>query len=278
MVRSLLVGLDGSSESLSAMNWGITKVREAGGLLVGLAIVDEPTIAAAAPVMLGGPPYADPVVYRERMADARNQVEHFLERFAVRCAEAGVASKVLEDVGLPCERICLEAQRYDLVVLGQSTRFHFEIHEDHDDTLWKVLKNSPRPVVVVPKTWETSHALVVAYDGSLQAARALAAFADSGLARGHDVHVVSVAKEWKTAAASAERAIDYLRFHEVRATAHPLESKAAPATVILERIGAVGADLVVMGAYGQPSVKEFFVGSATATLLKESPVPLFLYH
>jgi nucleotide-binding universal stress UspA family protein len=33
-----------------------------------------------------------------------------------------------------------------------------------------------------------------------------------------------------------------------------------------------------MGAYGQPRIREFFLGSVTQTLLKESPVPLFLYH
>ena len=65
---------------------------------------------------------------------------------AVRCAEAKVACKVLEDVGLPHEQIELQAQRYDLIVLGQQTRFHFETQEGYDDTVRRVLKNCPRPV------------------------------------------------------------------------------------------------------------------------------------
>jgi nucleotide-binding universal stress UspA family protein len=278
MVRSILVGLDGSSQSLSAMKWGIEQARQADALLVGLAVLDEPTIADSAPMVLGGPPYADPIIYRERMADARRQVEQFLEQFSLRCAEEGVASKVLEDVGLPFERICLEAQRYDIVVLGQKTRFHFETHERNDDTLWKVLKHTPRPVVVVPEHWEKSHAMVVAYDGSFQAARVLSAFQESGFARAHEIHVVCVNPDRSLAASQAERAVDYLRFHEIKAIAHAIPSNADPAALILDQIRALGADLLVMGVYGQPALKEFFLGSMTSALLKESPVPLFLYR
>ncbi len=33
-----------------------------------------------------------------------------------------------------------------------------------------------------------------------------------------------------------------------------------------------------MGAYGQPSLREFFLGSVTRRMLAECPVPLFLFH
>jgi nucleotide-binding universal stress UspA family protein len=48
--------------------------------------------------------------------------------------------------------------------------------------------------------------------------------------------------------------------------------------VILERARQLGARLLVMGVYGQPRLREFFIGSATRTVLRASTVPLFLYH
>jgi nucleotide-binding universal stress UspA family protein len=33
-----------------------------------------------------------------------------------------------------------------------------------------------------------------------------------------------------------------------------------------------------MGAYGQPVLREFLLGSVTRTLLAHSPIPLFLDH
>jgi nucleotide-binding universal stress UspA family protein len=284
MLRSILVGLDGSDYSKSAIDAGIYLARKSGALLVGLGVVDEPTIREAEPRLIGGGvPYAEPVLYRERIADARREVELFLSQFTRRCAEAGVACKVLEDVGTPHEQIEQQAQRYDLILLGQQTRFHFETQEGYDDTVRRVLKNSPRPVITVPARLrmnpdEPGHSVLVAYDGSLQAARALHAFQTSGLAGLLPSIVVTVAAEHGDAARIAERAIDYLRFHDIKAQALPITTRDTPASVLLAMARENRSVVIVMGGYGQPILREFFIGSVTRTLLAQSPVPLFLYH
>jgi nucleotide-binding universal stress UspA family protein len=284
MLRSILVGLDGSDYSRSAIDVGIYLARKTQALLVGLGIVDEPAIRDAEPRLIGaGVPYAEPVLYRERLANARREVELFLSEFSMQCAEAKVAFKVLEDVGSPHEQIELQAQRYDLILLGQQTQFHFETKEGYDDTVRRVLKNSPRPVLTVPAKLvlnpeDPSYTVLVAYDGSLQAARALHSFQTSGLAGPRPVVVVSVGDDRLEASRCAERAIDYLRFHDIRAEAHPLASNAPPAQVILQAARERNAVLVVMGAYGQPVLREFLLGSVTRTLLADCPVPLFLDH
>jgi nucleotide-binding universal stress UspA family protein len=284
MLRSILIGLDGSDYSRNAVDAGIYLARKTGALLVGLGVVDEPTIREAEPQMFtGGVPYAEPVLYRERVDAARREVESFLAEFSLRCTEAGVASKVLEDVGRPHEQIELQAQRYDLIILGQRTRFRFETQEGYDDTVRRILKNSPRPVIAVPSRIgfdpdEPGRSVLVAYDSSLQSARALQAFQNSGLATMLPLVVVSVAPDAFDAARKAERAIDYLRFHDSRAVARPIASEDDPARVILWAAQTHGASLIVMGGYGQAILREFFLGSVTRRLLNESPVPLFLYH
>lgn len=142
----------------------------------------------------------------------------------------------------------------------------------------KVVKDAPRPVIVAPATKCPDGPVLVAYDGSLQAARALAAFEATGLAEKGKVHLLSIGPVATLAAASAERALAFLRLHDVDAIPLVIDSSSPPATVILEQIGRLGAGLVVMGAYGQPILKEFVIGSASRTLLSESPVPLFLFH
>jgi nucleotide-binding universal stress UspA family protein len=284
MLRSILVGLDGSDYSKSAIEVGISLARKTGALLVGLGVVDEPTIRDVEPRLIGGGvPYAEPVLYRERIASARREVESFLSRFSLRCAEAGVPAKVLEDVGMPHERIELQAQRYDLILLGQQTRFHFETQEGYDDTVRRVLKDSPRPVITVParmdiKPDDPASTVLIAYDGSLQAARALHAFRTTGLAGVLPMVIVSVHPERSAAALAAERAVDYLRFHELKATVHPVASHDAPARVLQAAARDHKSVMIVMGGYGQPVLREFFLGSVTRTLLAESRIPLFLYH
>jgi nucleotide-binding universal stress UspA family protein len=277
MVRSILVGLDGSAYSRSAMELGIRWAKRFDAFLVGLSIVDEPTICEPEPVPLGAGHFKESAD-RIRLKRATRQVEALLEEFALKCGEAGVASKLLEDVGEPHERILLESQRYDLILLGQKTFFHFATQEGPCDTLKKVLKNTPRPVITAPEKPGAGDAVIVAYDGSLQAARALFTFRASGLSQLGKVHVLSIDADHDKAVRDAGRAEEFLRFHDIEAQVNTLTTSAAPATVLLEQAEKLHAGLVVMGAYGQSTLREFFLGSVTRTMLEDSPVPLFLYH
>src|SRR5919108_1298465 len=189
MLQSILVGVDGSGYSTAAVELGIQWAQRSGAVLVGLGIIDAPTIYKPEPVPLGGSAYK---VHHDAslLTDASHKVERFLEHCARRCAEAGVACQILQDIGLPAEQILLEAQRYDLILLGQHTFFHFETQQQPDDTLHIVLKQSPRPVVAVPATLPEGRAVVVAYDGSAHAARALQMFQAIELDEDREVHVV----------------------------------------------------------------------------------------
>ena len=277
MLRSVLVGVDGSEYSAAAVELGIQWARRSSAMLVGLGIIDAPTINKPEPVPLGGSAYK---VHHDAslLTDATHKVGQFLEHCARRCAEANVACQLLQDIGLPAEQILLEAQRYDLILLGQHTFFHFETQQQPDDTLQVVLKQSPRPVVAVPAALPEGRTVVVAYDGSLHAARALHMLQVLELADSQDVHVVCVDPHQEHADRCVERAVAFLHSHHIVAQAHARVTEAAPAHVLLEHVHQVQASLLVMGAYGRSTLREFFGGSVTRTMLRESPVPLFLYH
>ena len=277
MPRSILVGLDGSLYSTAAVEVGIRWAGRTNALLVGLGIIDEPTICKPVAVPLGAMAHK---VRRDHqlLDDATRKVEQYLEQFALRCAEAGVSCKLLEDVGLPGEQIMREAQRYDVILLGRESHFHFETQTTADETLASVAKHSPRPVVAVPDDPAEGTSVVVAYDGGLQAARALQAFQGIGWDGSQQVHVVCVHDDRLEAARCADRAVEFLASHAIKAYPHPIATATPPAEVILDQAEMFGAGLVVMGAYGRSSLKEFFFGSVTRALLQESPAPLFLYH
>jgi nucleotide-binding universal stress UspA family protein len=278
VVKGILVGLDGSPFSDSAVELGIRWAKRHDAMLVGLGIVDEPGIRGGEPVPLGGGSFK-----RQRdealLADARHRVDRFLQRFSLQCAQAGVACKVLEDVGLPAQEIVIEAQRYDVILLGRRTYFHFETEEGPDDTVQRVVKDSPRPVVTVPNSsLRGGQGVLVAYDGSLQAARAVQAFQASQLQEGDAVTVASIGPAHAQAARVADRAVDFLRSHGVPAEPLPVVTDAPPDEALLEQVRKLHPVMVVMGAYGQPTWREFLLGSVTRTMLKLSPAPLFLYH
>ncbi|HEU5116121.1 MAG TPA: universal stress protein, partial [Isosphaeraceae bacterium] len=90
MLRGILLGLDGSPTSESAVALGIHWAKAHDALLVGIGIIDEPAIGKPEPVPMGAAVYK---IRRdtEQMHEARVKVEQLLERFALRCSDASVA-------------------------------------------------------------------------------------------------------------------------------------------------------------------------------------------
>jgi nucleotide-binding universal stress UspA family protein len=244
-------------------------------MLVGFGIVDE--------AMLCGPYTAPKGGYLQQLQQqwvtgARREVESLLEQLAIVCAEEGVACKLLEGTDAPSVEIIKEAQRFDLIALGTCT--HFEAQRDTQHTLTEVLRHAPRPIVVVPNhPLPNGGPVLVAYDGSVQAARTLQMFAATGLHTLGDVHVVCWDPTDRVEAARiADRGVQFLSSHDIAAGGTGRLHAGPTSQAILEQAWRLKAQLIVMGAYGRPRVEEFLLGSVTRHVLAESQVPLFLYH
>ena len=102
MLRTILVGLDGSEDSDSALELAIRWAKRFDALLVGMGCVDEPGIHGPEEFLVGEA-YFDRL-NSDLLAETRTRVEAALAG-ALRCAEAGVAFKPLEDVGTPYVQI-----------------------------------------------------------------------------------------------------------------------------------------------------------------------------
>jgi nucleotide-binding universal stress UspA family protein len=277
MLKTILLVLEGQSPEHGSVSLGLRWASEFSAMLVGLGVIDEDLVHPHEPVPIGAT-HAKIELDAARLHKQQVLIGNLLSSIAVRCAHAGVAFKPLESVGSPAEEIAIEAQRFDLIIAPRflaSAGPHGE--SGLSDALHTLLRAASRPIVAAPDESVTGQAIVVAYDGSLQAARTLHAFISTGLAARHRVHVVSVAQEPLQAARCGNRAIEYLASHGVGAT---LSAAAAddPARQIMDLAANVQAGLIVMGAYGQPRIREFFLGSVTRTILAECRVPLFLYH
>jgi nucleotide-binding universal stress UspA family protein len=167
-------------------------------------------------------------------------------------------------------------QCHDLVVLPRQSHFHFETEHKADDTVEKVLRQSARPVVVVPPRRGGSGPVVVAYDGGLHAARALQAFQALGIESAAEVLVVSVHEDAPEAVERAERAIAFLASHGIPALRASVAAPGPVAPAILRVVEDVDARLLVAGMRDRRRLTELFTGSTTQALLRGAQVPLFL--
>ncbi|MFI5374446.1 MAG: universal stress protein [Candidatus Rokuibacteriota bacterium] len=275
MLRSVLVALDGSAYSEPAAALAIDWAGRYGARLLGLGVLDSPSIRGAEPVPLGAAAYKK-ARDEARLVEAHRRVVEFLADFQARSDAAGVAAEVIEDIGDPAARILREAQRCDLVILARETHFHFETQEEPDETLAQVLRGSPRPVVVVPRELPEGQGIVLAYGGGREAARTLQTFQLLGLAAGETVEVVSIHREAAEAAALTRLAGEYLTAHSAPHRLHPIVSTTPPAEVLLEEIQQARPRLLVMGAHGHHPLRDLFGTSVTRAVLRACPVPAFI--
>src|SRR5262245_28412617 len=124
----ILVCLEGSASSKSAMEIAIATASELGATLVGLTVIDEPDIRAGEPTSIGGAAFK-----KDRdealLADARAHAEEWEAAFLKRCSAAGVSARTLEQRGRPAKLVVEEIQRHHLTVLGRDVNFRFETHD-----------------------------------------------------------------------------------------------------------------------------------------------------
>lgn len=287
MLRSILIVLDGSESSTTASLVALQLASKHGAHVEGLGIVNSAWIQRPEPLPIGGMAIKA-ALDLSRLGTARERVDRVLQEFKAQVTEAGISS---HDVGAaegnPLQLVAREATAHDLVVVGRKSIFDVE-GELYDLPLCveRIVREEPRPILLVPSEpsesgmAENMRPVLVAFDGSTAASRALHMFALLGLARDRAVHVVTVADESDAASETAGRACDLLARHgaaQVRAIGLGDREAGTPSETILGLAKSVGAEMIVMGAYGHRGIREIF-GSTTRKVLNACPTVLFLYH
>jgi nucleotide-binding universal stress UspA family protein len=135
------------------------------------------------------------------------------------------------------------------------------------------------PVLAVPpdaKGFAVTGRALVAWDGSHPAGAALRA-AVPLLKLAEAVDIVTI--EDRDTPFPAIDAPEYLARHGIKAQLHswPRADRATD-IALREAIATLGADWVVMGAFGHSRWRELIFGGVTRSLLRTAPVPLLLAH
>ena len=263
----------------AATRLAITIANQSKARLVGLAIVDEPDIRAGAATGIGGASYK-----HERdealLADARHAAADALALFERRCREANVDARALEIVGRPADSILAEMETRDLTIIGRDANFRFETESDDAATREAILHRATGPVLLVPESASGPIAqnIVVAYDGSRAAKRAIASFAASGLAASRNVHVATVDDNGAQAYEMASAGVKALADAGVAAVPHNIVTALTNVEALFKFAGEIHAGLVVMGAFAHSRLAHLFHGSVTRGLVERTDIPLYLQH
>jgi nucleotide-binding universal stress UspA family protein len=181
--------------------------------------------------------------------------------------------------GTTREILALHGRYADLLVLSQD-----DPESDNAGLLEAVVFDSGRPVLAIPFAGNfksVGKRVLVGWNASREASRAL-----------HDaLPLISKAETVTVFLANPKHGLDghgeepgadiarHLARHGMKAeVAKAIADDVPDSALLLNHASDMGADLLVMGAYGHSRLREFILGGMTRSLLREMTVPVLLSH
>jgi nucleotide-binding universal stress UspA family protein len=277
--RSLLVLLDHSAACAARLRLAMRLARERDCHLVGLAptgLIDIPPDTRAATSLTD---------YAARAWDAlREQAEQAAQRFRDECVAGGVKSfETVVDEADKAASTIRHAHCSDLVVLTQAPPEAAD-HRLAQALVEEVVLHSARPTLVIPHAGrfeQVGTQVLVAWDDTREAARAVS---DALPILCHSSRVQLV--QWLPPGASVDPTrharLDavqrWLMWHGVASEVGIEITEIGIASAMLSRAADMGADLIVMGAYGHARWAQRVLGGATRGMFASMTVPVLMSH
>jgi nucleotide-binding universal stress UspA family protein len=280
VIRRILIPLDPSPYSESALHLGCIIAKVYNAEVTGLVILDIPGIEdSIGPIPIGGIHLAEKLE-KEKKEEARQRIGHLTDKFRKKCEDEGVAYKEAQRQGSPSTQILNESIYYDLLIVGLRTYFHFETSEKYGSSLDKLLKQSVTPIYGVP---ENLHLLVkpdrkikvlMAFDGSPLAARAMQRFSLMITPDLYDITLLNSSDNQDEGEQILIRAEEYLNSHMIT-NIQKVWTNDNIIDVIKNKYYEE-MDGFVVGAHSRDGIFDFLVGSLTKFLVKSAQKPVFI--
>ena len=270
MLRRILVPLDPSSYGQAALGWSCYAARITSAELTGLAVLDLPGIEKSiGSVPLGGIHYARHLVEKKEIK-ALDYVEKLLRAFEDRCRREGVRYRLAECQGNPSKQIIRDSIYYDIVVLGLRTCFHYDCEFKQGDSIADLLDHSVTPVFAVPDHFEAPKgkvSVLVAFDGSFPAARALHRFAQLVRTAEFMITIIMSHQDMEYANDCLSQAEGFLRAHGFG----NIDKVWTPRNIVdeIRNNYLQQTNMFVIGAHSKRGLKDFMVGSLSKVLIRE---------
>ena len=277
--KDLLVVLGSDAASRGRMALAAALAERFAAHLVGLYPFPVPDI----PRTLGyyNPALFDPI-FRELREKAQEVCDREREAFEHAASLRGLSAEWRVTEGLEADP-AVHARYVDLMILGQ-------LDPDGGDT--ELIRPRPelvalasgRPILAVPYAgqFETvGRRVLIGWNATREATRAVND-AMPLLAGADVVTVLTIdAREGPDAHGELPGADISLHLarHGVKATIERTVSAGVPAgEVLLSRAADLGADLLVIGAYGHSRMRDLLLGGATRSILQSMTVPVLMSH
>ena len=278
MYKSILLCTDGSPSADVATDYAVGLAKKLGARVLALSVTDirvlEGPLLADISGALGAQPYSALLPQLEQIQ--RDKAEAILKAVSRRCADQGVAHEVAHETGSLVQTMLDYERRADLVVLGQRGEHARWSEGMLGSSVERMVRASVKPCLVTSDRFRPIKHILLAHDGSAESSKALCGGIDLAADLGVEVTIVTVCQRDNEEAASKILQQAHRQAIEKKLTARAQLEHGNAETEILKLSEKIGADLIVMGAYGHTRIRELILGSTTSHVLRKATVPVLL--
>ena len=283
MIKSILLPLAEGPLSTTAKDYAFWLAKKEGSQIHALAVMD---IKAFEIPVLGTPDGFMPSVVSPPLDESQSLLDELaatakaaLDRFAQECESRKIPCSTEIKTGIPADLISRTALAHDIIVMARTGHSRIATNQDRLEALIsQVIRSSVRPVLIAgSRIGEGAdiHSIVVAYDGSVHAGRALLVAAELGSRPGVNCTLVTVSTSEDLGEETIEAPHAFLCHHGVVPHKRVIVST-KPSEVICSLVAETKADILIMGAYGHGPVREMLFGSNTEKVLAHCSTSVIL--
>jgi nucleotide-binding universal stress UspA family protein len=282
-MKTILVPFEESDGIESVLETSYLTAKRFGSYIEGVYVQPAlPAIASADGFGVVTPAFVEKYELedRARIQEAENYFNDFMKTRGVAGEEpsspSDKPSAVWQNVGPSEDYVGHRGRLFDLVAVGRPVH-GAPVPSMH--TLESALFESGRPILIAPPKAPTvvGENIVMSWNGSTETARTIT-FAMPFLLKAKTVTVISIT-DFMTPGPTGQEIAKHLQRNGIAATAVDSEmNKRDIGEAMLGEAMAVGADLIVKGAYTHSRLRQMIFGGATSHILTNAEVPILMAH
>jgi nucleotide-binding universal stress UspA family protein len=268
MLRRILVGLAGTSFTPVAIQQAVKLAQTHGSQVTGATILNMGLGRSTG--LVGSEHGLD-----DRKTISHSNIEQAIADFESACETANVEHRVVRESVDPFSQLVALSRYHDLMIFGLRSIFTYDFRAgDPESLLIRMIGAGVRPLVSVSEQHRDVARVLIAYNGSMESAKAMKRFVQMQLWPNAKLKIFTFHDSDAKADELTRDAEDYCRAHgfDVCSQSNPGD----PKTLLLLAASMWQADMIVMGNSARNVLLRRVLGDTLLQTLRGANIPLFL--
>ncbi|MEJ2636911.1 MAG: universal stress protein [Calditrichia bacterium] len=277
MIKSILVAVDGSAFTETVLQYGIHFAEKFKAHLRVLTVIDVRIFEWAVAIGVEGfAPVIPSTIYQEESQKLLEQkADEVLKKTDRMLSQHKIDYQLDKESGNPVDVICDKARLVDMVIMGAKGEFAKWSDKMMGATVEATSRLSIKPIFVSRQKYRDIKNILLAYDGSENASKALTLAASFASTLKLSLHLLNVNSSPDEAKIMIQEAKEYLVSYNIPKI-EEIIIEGDPSEKIVEAAKDKNIDLIIMGSYGHSRIREAILGSTTVQVMRHSDLPILM--